>query len=55
MEASYQLVFAKGKNTTELNSEAKVADMLRKLRKAAELGEFGEFGEFVRRVTQKNK
>ena len=56
---SKPLEFAKGKNATELDSEAEVADVLAKVREAAELSELDALiekqAQFGRRVTQKNK
>ena len=56
---SKPLEFAKGKNAIELNSEAEVADTLRKVREAAELGELDALieqqAQFGRRLTLKNK
>ena len=54
-----QLDYTKGKNATELASEAEVADTLRKVREAAELGELDALieqqAQFGRRLTLKNK
>jgi hypothetical protein len=56
---SKPLEFAKGKNAIELESEAEVADTLRKAREAAELGELDALieqqAQFGRRLSLKNK
>jgi len=53
------LEFAKGKNAIALDTEAEVADTLRKVRDAVEAGELDALieqqAQFGRRVTQKNK
>ena len=55
---SKPLEFAKGKNAIELESEAEVADTLRKVRTAAEQGELDALiekqAQFGRRLTLKN-
>jgi len=53
------LEFAKGKNAIALDTEAEIADTLRKVRDAVEAGELDAQievqAQFGRRVTQKNK
>jgi len=53
------LEFAKGKNAIALDTEAEVADTLRKVRDAVEAGELDALieqqAQFGRRVTQKSK
>ena len=53
------LEFAKGKNAIELDSEADVAETLRKVRDAVDAGELDALieqqAQFGRRVTQKSK
>ena len=55
---SKPLEFAKDKNAIELESEAEVADTLRKVRTAAEQGELDALiekqAQFGRRLTLKN-
>jgi len=56
---SKPLEFAKGKNAIALDTEADVADTLRKMRDAVEAGELDALieqqAQFGRRVTQKSK